>query len=127
MDAPATVGSWTYQGGAAQSLARFGRAGLAPDFTLRCDKVGRSVQLTRAGVVQPPFLMRILTETEKRMLEAQVPASGEAAVTTALGNRDSLLDAMAFSRGRFAVETIGLPTLFLPSWAEVTRVIEDCR
>jgi hypothetical protein len=34
---------------------------------------------------------------------------------------------MAYSRGRFAVEINGLPTLYLPSWAEVGRVIEDCR
>ena len=41
--------------------------------------------------------------------------------------RDPLLDAMAFSKGRFAVEVAGLPTLYLPSWIEVSRVIEDCR
>jgi hypothetical protein len=34
---------------------------------------------------------------------------------------------MAFSRGRFAIETAGLPTLYVPSWPEVSRVVEDCR
>ena len=41
--------------------------------------------------------------------------------------RDPLLDAMAFSRGRFAVEVSGGPTLVVPAYPEVTRVIEDCR
>ncbi|MGE5953581.1 MAG: hypothetical protein ACM308_08200 [Qipengyuania vulgaris] len=41
--------------------------------------------------------------------------------------KSPLLDAMALTKGRFAVETPGLPTLYLPAWAEVTRVIEDCR
>jgi hypothetical protein len=32
-----------------------------------------------------------------------------------------------FSRGRFAVETDGLPTLVLQTWPEPARVVEDCR
>ena len=39
----------------------------------------------------------------------------------------SLLDAMAFSSGRFAVDLPGRSVLYLPSWPEVSRVIEDCR
>jgi len=38
-----------------------------------------------------------------------------------------LLDAMALARGRFAVEVAGYPALYLPNWAEVARVVEDCR
>ena len=41
--------------------------------------------------------------------------------------RDPLLDAIAFSKGRFVVDVVGLPTLYVPSFPEVTRVIEDCR
>jgi len=33
---------------------------------------------------------------------------------------------MALSKGRFAVETQGLETLYVPAWPEMTRVIEDC-
>jgi len=39
----------------------------------------------------------------------------------------ALLDAMALSKGRFAVELEGEAALYLPAWAEVSRVIEDCR
>ena len=53
------------------------------------------------------------------------PVAGALAVT--LDARDPLLDAMAFSRGRFAIEVAGQPALYLPSWSEVGRVIEDCR
>ena len=41
--------------------------------------------------------------------------------------RDPLLDAMAFSKARFAVEVPGSPALYVPSYPEVTKVIEDCR
>jgi hypothetical protein len=40
---------------------------------------------------------------------------------------DAALDQIAYSRGRFAVEVRGLETLIMPAWAEVGRVIEDCR
>ena len=43
------------------------------------------------------------------------------------GANMALLDAMAFSRGRFAIDVNGLPSLYLPAWPEVGRVIEDCR
>jgi hypothetical protein len=44
-----------------------------------------------------------------------------------LAATDPLLDAIAFSRGRFAVEAPGLPTLILPTWPEPARVVEECR
>ena len=50
-----------------------------------------------------------------------------AAVAITFAASDRQLDAMAFSRGRFMLEVSGLPTLVLPAWAEVGKVIEDCR
>ncbi|WP_345907778.1 hypothetical protein [Sphingomonas sp. UBA4815] len=44
-----------------------------------------------------------------------------------LAGNDRLLDAMAFSRGRFTIEQAGQPPLIIPAYAEVGRVIEDCR
>jgi hypothetical protein len=49
-----------------------------------------------------------------------VPAGGR------LQANDPLLDAIAFSRGRFMV-TGGGATLAIPSWPEAARSIEDCR
>ena len=61
----------------------------------------------------------------------QVPVllSRDSAIVAAvsLSPRDPLLDAMAFSRGRFAIEQPGTPPLVLPAWPEIGRVIEDCR
>lgn len=48
-------------------------------------------------------------------------------VSASLAPRDPILDAIAYSRGRFMLELPGNPPLYLPSWPELTRVIEDCR
>jgi hypothetical protein len=40
---------------------------------------------------------------------------------------DPLLDALAFSRGRFAVSVSGTPALVVPPWPEIARLVEDCR
>ena len=71
--------------------------------------------------------MTIQTSTLSRTLSAQAEPGPPPVIALTLAARDGLLDAMAFSRGRFAVETAGLPTLYVPSWTEVSRVIEDCR
>jgi hypothetical protein len=71
--------------------------------------------------------MAVTTTSSTRPLISD-PALGSAGqVTAAIKTRDPLLDAMAFSRGRFMIEVAGLPPLYLPSWPEVSRVIEDCR
>ncbi len=48
-------------------------------------------------------------------------------MAVAIPARDPILDAMALTKGRFAIEAQGTQTLYIPAWAEVTRVIEDCR
>lgn len=40
---------------------------------------------------------------------------------------DIMMDRIAYSRGRFAVETSGLQSLAIPVWPEFSRVVEDCR
>ena len=44
----------------------------------------------------------------------------------ACGNRP-LLDAIALSRGKFAISALGAPAVAYPNWGEPLRVIEDCR
>lgn len=127
MDAPATSGDWRYTGAYAGGVAQFGDAGTEPRFTMRCDPNGRSVVLSRAGRASGTARMTIRTETQTRTLAANATTDGLPAVESRLAANDRLLDAMALSKGRFAVEVPGTPTLYLPSWAEVTRVIEDCR
>ena len=123
MDAPATPGDWTYSDG----FATFGQPGAQALLTLRCDSASGTVEIARASSAIATLQMRVLTEFQDRALDA-VPGRGDPATIGArVPAHDPLLDAMALSKGRFAVEVAGLPTLYAPSWAEVTRVIEDCR
>lgn len=81
--------------------------------------------LLRSGNVATGSVPITIRAGEMSRVLAGVPVSGGVAVT--LPARDPLLDAMAFSRGRFAVEAAGTAALYIPSWTEVSRVIEDCR
>jgi hypothetical protein len=44
-----------------------------------------------------------------------------------IATTDPILDAMAFSRGRVLVEMEGQQPVILPTWAEIARIVEDCR
>ena len=124
MDAPQTPGDWTYRSASGGGTAQFGAAASEPRFTMRCDIQSRSVILTRLGAPGSATQMIVRAESQSRTLPA---ASDGGSVTARLAASDRLLDAMALSKGRFAIEVAGASPLYLPSWAEVTRVIEDCR
>jgi len=132
-DLPATPGSWTYAAEGTGSAARFGQPGAAPLLVLRCDRTRAAVILQRAGLGSGQVPATITASTMQRRLSAApaagAPAAQNAAIPyeIALAARDPLLDAMAFSRGRFLVEMGGAETLVLPAWSEIGRVIEDCR
>ncbi|ODT01022.1 MAG: hypothetical protein ABS49_03005 [Erythrobacter sp. SCN 62-14] len=123
-DAPQTPGTWRYEARSGFTEAAF----IGPDsgarMRLRCLADNRTIQLSlpESGVPNPQVTIR--TQTATRTLQAQ---SAGRETLVALPARDALLDAMAFARGRFAVEGTGLASLYLPSWPEVSRVIEDCR
>jgi len=124
MDAPATPGDWHFRMAEGRSQAVFGPTSGAAAFALTCNRAQRTVTLTRAGAPGAEPAMHIRTETRDRTVPAAAGTSQTLAAT--LPANDPLLAAMAFSKGRFAVETPGLPTLYIPAWPEVTRVIEDC-
>lgn len=127
MDAPRTAGDWSYSASGNGTRADYGTAASEPRFTMGCRMPSRQVMLVRHGITgASPTSMVIRTETATRALGV-TPSSDSTAVSAALTATDPLLDAMAFSKGRFAVEAAGVPTLYLPSWAEVSRIIEDCR
>ena len=122
-DLPATPGDWRWSMQGGESVARFAGNRLV----MRCEPGIHAIHIERSEpggspVAATPLIIR--TQTMTRSLSA-VPQAGVLVAT--LGARDPLLDAMAFSRGRFAVEASGLPQLRVPSWTEVSRVIEDCR
>ena len=83
--------------------------------------------LHRAGSAPGPLPLTIATSTATRAFTATPEANATPQLTLVFAPRDPVLDAMAYSRGRFVIEVAGLPTLYLPAWPEVARVIEDCR
>ena len=121
MDAPLTVGGWRYERMERSTSADF----LSPDnrrlasmICLSGGQVRLDVRAARSGS------LTIRTETATRTQMAEF-VGGHMIIL--LPPTDPLLDAMALSKGRFAVEVEGEPPLYLPSYAEVSRVIEDCR
>ncbi|MDP4574992.1 hypothetical protein Q9K02_07555 [Qipengyuania sp. G39] len=131
IDRPQTAGTWRFSGSQAAFVERDSQGGpVAPStplFIMECN--GNAVRLSTQMPRQGARAMAIRTETASRTLPLS-PVSGSAEPAfafTDLQPRDPLLDAMALTRGRFAVEVQGAPSLYLPAWAEVTRVIEDCR
>jgi hypothetical protein len=127
-DAPQSRGDWFYVARPPFSYAVFGASETDFGFVMRCDPAAHSIAIGRVSAAMEGRPMRILTESTVRLLTG-MPRQGsiEHLIATDLAAGDPLLDAMAISKGRFAVEVAGEPTLYLPSWPEVTRVIEDCR
>jgi hypothetical protein len=124
-DWPATPGTWSYRRDARGSLALFGPAGADAAVTLRCDRAARALYLSRAGSAATPLTVR--TSSVTRTVAVQPTGGTPLYVALALAATDPLLDAMAFSRGRFTLEQAGVPPLVVPAWAEIGRTIEDCR
>ncbi|WP_395395532.1 hypothetical protein WBP07_08645 [Novosphingobium sp. BL-8A] len=115
-DAPQTAGDWRMT---APGTATFAD-GLV---TLRCNRQAGTVTLARSGSASAPSLT-VRTSESARTLAASATTTG---LSVDLPARDGLLDSMAFSKGRFAIEAPGTATLYVPSWTEVSRVVEDCR
>ena len=120
-----TPGDWVYRIDARGSIALFGSPGTDALLTLRCDRQTNMLYLSRQGQTPAPLTLR--TSSLARTLGVQPTGATPPYVAIALTPRDALLDAIAFSRGRFLVEQPGMPTLVVPAWAEIGRVTEDCR
>lgn len=124
-DIALTPGDWSYgrdaNGG---SSARFGAPETEAIFVVRCEP-SRQVRLSIEGQVRGAMTVR--TSFGARNLPLTVQAQPIAYSSATLAGTDPLLDGMAFSRGRFTIEAPGQRMLVLPAWAEVARVVEDCR
>src|SRR5688500_6994662 len=126
-DAPVSPGTWMYRLDPTAPVAEFGATPGQALLSLRCERAAGLIHLRRAGAAAGPVPLMITTTSARRSFTV-APEPGEpTALTLAIPARDSILDAMAFSRGRFMIEVPGLPTLYLPAWPEVARVVEDCR
>ncbi len=126
MDAALTPGAWRYNqhegGTSAYFIATTGAGG----FVMTCNAQSRRVELWREGKSRAR-MMTIRTETASQTLPVMPVEDTLPYHAAEVGPGDPMLDAMALSKGRFAVEVEGEAPLIMPSWAEVSRVIEDCR
>lgn len=130
-DVPLPAGDWSWQGGSKGSTAHYGLSGRTPLAFLQCDRARQTVSLalTVAGPVDPVAHPATITTstTTGTVAATAAPMEGVTAMTIVFPANSRLLDAMAFSRGRFRVEIAGMTPTILPAWSEVGRVIEDCR
>lgn len=126
-DWPLTPGAWVYRQDARGSIALFGAPGADADFTIRCDRLAGQMFLSRKGAAPGNAPITIRTSSALRTISALPTGGSLPYMAASMSANDPLLDAMGFSRGRFIVEQATLPLLVIPAWAEVLRVVEDCR
>lgn len=119
------VGNWTYGTTSDGSEATFSNSSGQLQLTIRCTRSTRRVAILKAAPSASPSLW-IWTSFEKISLPATYDSS-TLRVSVDLGAYDPLLDAIASSRGRIGFSSSGLETLVVPPWADIARVIEDCR
>jgi len=131
LDAPQTPGTWKYFPESSETLAIFGEGNTFDNvrFIVRCEKKSRKIGLGRvvSTATELTRVMSVTTETTQRQLQAELVEARPPIFAAELDPGDPLFDAMAITKGRFAIGVEGERTLYLPAWAEVTRVIEDCR
>jgi hypothetical protein len=117
-------GGWTYRQDTRGAIASFAQDGAAPVFTLRCDRGSRRMFASAPGTIAGALTIR--ASTMAKAFAAGPASSSPGYLTAEIAATDPILDAAAFSRGRFTV-TAGAAQIVVPTWPEVTRVIEDCR
>ncbi|WP_336958002.1 hypothetical protein [Sphingobium aquiterrae] len=125
---PMTPGGWTYRLQASGGVALFGTAQGETLATFRCELSTRRIMVSRGGMAaQTGATMSIRTSFGSAQWPAATQAAPVPQVIAARGASDQTLDQIAYSRGRFTIEVPGMTPLVLPPWAEIARVIEDCR
>jgi hypothetical protein len=118
-------GTWSYAATPGGSEAVFRDTASRPQLTISCARALRQVTLSKPASAAAPFLFVWTSSLSKSFPATFDAAQSRLSVTLAAG--DTVLDAVAYSRGRFGISVTGAPALVLPSWAEPARVIEDCR
>lgn len=122
---PVTPGDWSYRAITGATVAQYGPAGAPALLTIRCDLPARQILFLRDGLSVAATQATVRTTFGEIHWPVAAGAPGQAVATRPA--LDAALDQIAFSRGRFTVEIAGARPLVLPVWAEIARVIEDCR
>jgi hypothetical protein len=118
-------GTWTYTAGADGGEAVFTDASNQPLLSLRCVRSIRRVVLSKPASAASPTL-GVWSSTASKSWPATYDAA-TARLSAQIANWDPVLDAIAYRRGRFAVAAAGQAPLVVPDWADISRIVEDCR
>lgn len=125
---PLAKGDWVYREDDRGSIALFGPPNAEATFIIRCDRARNQLFLSREGVVaESGAQMTLRASSGLQSYPARNSGGALNYAAIALPVTDYMMDRIAFSRGRFAVETNGLQSLAIPIWPEFIRVVEDCR
>ena len=119
------AGSWAYASVADGSEATFRDASARPQLVIHCTRAARQVTIAKPATGAAPFLLIWTTSASRNLPASFNPMTARLSATVAAN--DPILDDLAFSRGRVGVTVSGVAPLVLPAWAELSRVIEDCR
>ena len=122
---PVSPGAWTYRPVAGGSEASFVDGTGTARMVVACGKVTRLVTLSRISAA-PAATLSFWTSSATRDVPARFDLNSKRVISQ-VGAGDALLDALVFSRGRFAVSMPGSPALVVPAGTEVAHVVEDCR
>ena len=118
-------GSWTYAATAGGAEATFRNSAAQPQLFLTCVRASRQVLIARPAAAAAPTLQLWASNASRNLPASFNPATRRIQATLAAS--DTLLDAMALSRGRIAVGIAGQPAIVAPAWGEISRIVEECR
>lgn len=127
LDAPQTPGTWQYLEETDETLAIYGTDRRNPALVLSCNNGEFYIARAGASPQSDTRVMSITSETVTRQFAALPMTEMANVVAAQIDVNDPVLDAMAITKGRVAIEVEGMPTLYAPAWVEISRVIEDCR
>jgi hypothetical protein len=119
------AGNWTYASTTDGTEAMFANSAGSPQLWVHCTRPTRRVTISRPASAAAAFINVWTSSRTQSNASSFSPATGR--LTIDLGAYDPLLDAIATSGGRVAFTVGTQPPLVVPPWAEVARVIEDCR
>ena len=124
-NSPLLPGSWSYAAVPDGSQARFMDSTGTIRVSFTCNRTSRGVTIARASAA-PAATLSMWTSTSTRNQPATFEQAGQRVAAT-FNAQDTMLDAIVFSRGRFALSMPGAPALVIPTGPEPARIVEDCR
>ena len=122
---PIVPGTWSYRVTNTGSEARFVDSRAVMRLTVACMRTTRRVNISLPYPAAVPSLSVWTSSAVRSLATRHLPAMQQ--LIAEIPAYDSLLDAIVFSRGRFAVTVPGAAPLVVPAWPEAMRIIEDCR